>query len=215
MSLCTIILHLSPVLALVFSFFRRIILYYYLVIFIGVYLALLSHSRKLRPAPPRLFTKMLIHLCLQYAEFVHLSLSRHAKPSVASCTVMQSGPEIRELFYHSRIIPYGGSKVTRTIQKGCPIEKSHHVVRLKREHIVEILYCSIIISYLLAQQSSVIVSEEVCGFKVEGYVIILHGSTQIIESQTCHGAIDIVVCPLGFQMNSLGKAGVSPLPLAS
>ena len=111
------VLNLTTILALIVVFILRFVIYYQRSKLIRVNLRALTHLLLGLCAPSRLDSDMLVHLCLEDTEFIHLCLGCHAQASVTAGTVRQTGPEVRELADNLSIIPDGCSQITGLVMQ--------------------------------------------------------------------------------------------------
>ena len=158
---------------------------------------------------------MLVHLRLEDAELIELSLVFHAQAAVAVGAVLQSNPEVGILVYHLGVVAYGAPQVAGPVQQGGAVVGGHEVVGLHLEHVVEVVNGPVVVAHLYTEQSAVVVSQEVIGVEVDGGVIVGHGSAQVVAVEACQRAVHIVAHHLGFQVDGLGELLVRPLPVFS
>ena len=127
--------------------------------------------------------------------------------------MLETEPEVGKLIDHLAIVAYGGAQVACLLKQQGPVEEGHEVVGLQSQHEVEVLDAPVVVAHLGAQQSTVVVAEEVVGVEVEGGVIVGHRAPQSVLVVACHRPVDIVGGILGLQVYGLGEHLLSLLPL--
>ena len=127
--------------------------------------------------------------------------------------MLQSEPEVREFPKNLRIVTDGSPDVSRILQEQCPVEECHQIVGFEVEHEVEVKDGLVVVAHLCPQQSSVVMSQEVVGVKVERRVIVGHRTAQIVKVETSNGTVHIAVHPFGHQVDGLAQIVVTLLPL--
>ena len=156
-----------------------------LVVFVHVDVALLAHLLLLTLAPARLNAQMLVHLRFEDAELIQLRLGCHTQTTVTVGTVLQTRPEVRELINHPGIVAYGPLQVACLVEQQRTVKNSHDIVRLLTDDEVEIVDGAVVVAHLSAQQSTIIMSEEVIGVEVKSRIIVGHSPTQVILIEAC------------------------------
>ena len=158
-------------------------------------------------------TIALIHLGLEDAELVELSLTCLPQTAVAVGTMLEAEPEVGVFGNDLCIVADGTTQVTRLLQQQGAVEEGHEVVGLQLQDEVEVLDATIIIAHLGAQQTTVVVPKEVIGIEVEGCVIVGHRTTQVILIEAGQSAIDVADGMLGQQMDGLVEEVLGIFPL--
>ena len=95
------------------------------------------------------------------------------------------------------------------------LEEGHDVGRLQLQHEVEVFDGPVVVAEVLAKQPSVVVGKEVVGVKLEGGVVVVHGSAQIVEPESCQGAVYVASGVFRTQMEGFRECGVGGLPVVS
>jgi hypothetical protein len=173
--------------------YLRLVLHHDIVVLAEVDFRPLSHGFQLGAAPPLLYTDVFVHLRLENAELVHLSFGCHAESAVTACAIRETRPEIGELIDNRGIVAYGFFEMTELVVKQGSVENSHEVLRLHLDDEVEVCDSAVVIAELYAKQSAVIMCQEVVGVEVDSHVIVFHGSSQVVDVDSCQSPVHIVV----------------------
>ena len=173
-SLYLAVLDSSTILALVVMLILRLIIHHNRSELVWVYLRTLAHLLLGLRTPARLDTEMLVHLCLEDAELIQLSLRRHTQSAIAMSTGGKTRPEVRKLIDYRSIIADSRLQVARLVMQQRTVEYRHEVLRLHLDNEVEIGDGTVVITQLHTHQSTVVVSEEVVRIQVDSGIIVAH-----------------------------------------
>ena len=141
---------------------------------IRVYLRTLAHLLLGLRTPARLNADVLVHLRLEDAELIHLSLCRHTQAAIAAGTIGKTRPEVWKLPDNRRIITDSCLQITRLVVQQGTVEDGHEVLRLHLDDEVEIGDGTVVIAQLHTHQTTVVMSQEIVGIKVDGSIIVAH-----------------------------------------
>ena len=184
-----------------------------LVILVHINIRELAHCLPLLLAPAGLIAQVFVLLGLEDAELVHLSLGNHAQATIAGGAIAETGPEIGESVDDRGIVADSSAEVARTVEQQGAVEDGHDIGRLILDDEVEIIDGAVIVANLYAQLSAVVVCQEVVGFQFDGLVIVGHGSAKVIDIVARKGAVDVIACHGGFEVDGFGELCVGILPL--
>ena len=173
-SLYLAVLDSSTILALVVMLILRLIIHHNGSELVWVYLRTLAHLLLGLRTPARLDTEMLVHLCLEDAELIQLSLRRHTQSAIAMSTGGKTRPEIRKLIDYRSIIADSRLQVSCLVMQKRTVEYRHEVLRLHLDDEVEIGDGTVVITQLHTHQSTVVVSEEVVRIQFDSGIIVAH-----------------------------------------
>ena len=152
-----------------------------LVILVHINIRELAHCLPLLLAPAGLIAQMFVLLGLEDAELVHLSLGNHAQATIAGGAIAETGPEIGEAVDDRGIVADSSAEIARTVEQQGAVEDGHDIGRLILDDEVEIIDGAVVVAYLYAQLSAVVVCQEVVGFQFDGLVIVGHGSAKVVD----------------------------------
>ena len=186
-----------------------------LVVLIHIDVAEFAHLFLLACRPTVLYAKVFVHLCLDDAQFVLVSLCCHSESSVTLCASVESCPEVREAVDDGGIVSYSTSRVTGAVEQQRTVIQRHNVVGLVFQYEVEVVDGSVVVAHLYAQLSSVIVRHEVLGVQFEGFVVVSHSSAKIVSVIPYEGSVYVERRAIRLQVDSLRELAVGIFPLVS
>ena len=152
---------------------------------------------------------MLVHLGLEHAKLVHLSLGGHPQPAVAPSSLLQACPEVGKLVDDSRIVADGSTEVANPVEQLRAVVDGHEVGRLHAHNEVKILHCAVVVAQLHADEAAVVMRK-----KIVGLVVVGHHAPQVVGVDAAERTVDIAVHVGGLQPDGLREEVVGILPLA-
>ena len=131
--------------------------------------------------------------------FITVGTSNVSNLSASRCTTFVTIQELGKLFDDGGVVADGTTIVANVLQQGGTVKGRHHVVGIDGEDEIKIFDGEIVFTHVGAEQSSVVVSDEVVRFEVDGLVIVIHRVSVFIQMVVAECTIDEVARLLGIQ----------------